>query len=282
MFKFDIMMWTLNGERFLPLVLRRVEDAIPKEFVDKKILVDDHSTDNTVKIARGFNWEVYMNPSTGISSGANEALRHVDCKYFISLEQDLLLSNDWIKKIPRYMELEDVAVAQGVRFSTEPTLRKIDTFAYKRVAVEGKPDRFGFSMDNNIFKTRLVKQVGGFPSECPVCTDGILMWKLGKLGCRWLIDTSVVSDHIRPGLKEFYSHQDNLLNRCVFSTMCVNRTNMKRVLRIFLTSPVRGAMMAIQMRHLPILWVYPKVRYYRARALTKNLKNHGKVSDGFA
>lgn len=77
--KFDIMMWTLNGERFLPSVLRRVEEAIPKKIVHKKIMVDDHSTDNTVKIAKDFNWEVYSNPSTGISSGANEALRHTEC-----------------------------------------------------------------------------------------------------------------------------------------------------------------------------------------------------------
>jgi glycosyltransferase involved in cell wall biosynthesis len=270
-------MWAMNGERFLPLVLRRVEDAIPKEFVHKRILVDDHSTDDTARIARDFNWEVYLNPSTGISSGANEALRHVDCKYFMSLEQDLLLSDDWVKKIPKYMEHEDVAVAQGVRYSTEPTLRKIDAYAYKRVALEGNPERFGLSMDNNIFKTRFVKEVGGFPSECPVCTDGILMWRLREAGHRWLIDTSVVSDHIRPSLKEFYSHQYNLINRCVLSPVCPTSTNMKRVLRIFITSPVRAAMMALQMRHLPILWVYPRYRYYRARALTKHLKDCGKV-----
>jgi glycosyltransferase involved in cell wall biosynthesis len=48
--KFDIMMWTLNGERFLPYVLRRVEKVIPKECVHKRILVVDHSTDITVRI----------------------------------------------------------------------------------------------------------------------------------------------------------------------------------------------------------------------------------------
>jgi glycosyltransferase involved in cell wall biosynthesis len=266
--RFDIVMWTLNGERFLPSVLRRVEDAIPKEFVHKRILVDDHSTDNTVKIAGDFNWEVYMNPSTGISSGANEALRHVDCEYFMSLEQDLLLSNDWIKKIPRYMELEDVAVAQGIRIATEPTLRKIDAYAYRRVEYA----RFGFSLDNDIFKTRRVKEVGGFPSECPVCTDGILNEKLGRLGYRWLVDVSIVSDHIKLSLKDSYSHQYKLIGRCAMSPMCKNRTSLKRMLEIFVASPARSALVAVQTRSLKVLWVYPKFRFHGARAMARRLK----------
>jgi len=49
--KIDVVMWTKNGERFLPLVLKRVDEGIPSEYVDKKILVDDSSTDRTVAIA---------------------------------------------------------------------------------------------------------------------------------------------------------------------------------------------------------------------------------------
>lgn len=62
----DLVMWARNGERFLQRVLKRIEKVILHEEINQKILVDDHSTDNTVKIAKQFNWSVYTNPSIGI------------------------------------------------------------------------------------------------------------------------------------------------------------------------------------------------------------------------
>ena len=50
--KVDLVMWTKNSSEFLPVVLRRIEGVIPSEVVGKKIIIDDNSTDNTVKIAR--------------------------------------------------------------------------------------------------------------------------------------------------------------------------------------------------------------------------------------
>jgi glycosyltransferase involved in cell wall biosynthesis len=82
--KFDLVMWTKNGEKLLSSVLDRIDSVIPYECVNQKILVDDHSNDRTVEIARDFNWTVYENPSTGISAGANEALRRVKSPLFIS------------------------------------------------------------------------------------------------------------------------------------------------------------------------------------------------------
>jgi glycosyltransferase involved in cell wall biosynthesis len=82
--KFDLVMWTKNGEKLLSSVLDRIDSIIPYECVNQKILVDDHSNDRTVEIARDFNWTVYENPSTGISAGANEALRRVKSPLFIS------------------------------------------------------------------------------------------------------------------------------------------------------------------------------------------------------
>ena len=90
--KVDLVMWTKNGAATLPDVLKRIDEAIPNENVCSKILVDDHSTDRTAEIAQGFNWVVYQNPGGGVANGANEALRHVSRDFFVSIEQDLILS----------------------------------------------------------------------------------------------------------------------------------------------------------------------------------------------
>jgi len=50
--KVDLVMSTKNGEGSLPQVLKRIDEAFPYENINQKILVDDHSTDKTVFIAK--------------------------------------------------------------------------------------------------------------------------------------------------------------------------------------------------------------------------------------
>jgi len=56
----DVCMWAKNGERFLPIVLKRIDDVIGRD-VNQKIFVDDSSTDRSVEIAKSFGWKVYPN-----------------------------------------------------------------------------------------------------------------------------------------------------------------------------------------------------------------------------
>ena len=50
----DLVMWTKNGAETLPLVLKRISEVIPNKFINKRIIVDDGSTDNISEIARDF------------------------------------------------------------------------------------------------------------------------------------------------------------------------------------------------------------------------------------
>jgi len=105
--KVDLVLWANNGAATLPMVLRRVDEGIPSEAVDKKIFVDEPSV-----VAEDFGWAVYLNEKGGGGSGANLALRHVTNEYFISLEQDVVLAKDWFEKIPKSLERKDVVVAR--------------------------------------------------------------------------------------------------------------------------------------------------------------------------
>jgi len=50
----DLVMWTKNGAETLPLVLKRISEVMPNKFINKRIIVDDGSTDNISEIARDF------------------------------------------------------------------------------------------------------------------------------------------------------------------------------------------------------------------------------------
>lgn len=54
-------MWAKNGAKTLPFVLKRIDEVIPEDSVQKRVLVDDNSADDTREIANSFGWEVFYN-----------------------------------------------------------------------------------------------------------------------------------------------------------------------------------------------------------------------------
>lgn len=275
--KVDLVMWTKNGEPFLPRVLKRIEEVIPNENVCQKFIVDDNSMDRTVNIARRFNWDVYPNPANGIPSGANECLRHVERDFFVSVEQDVILAKDWWDRIPPHMNDDKVAVAQGVRVSVEPTLRKLDEYIYGRLKSKHDLTRFGFSIDNNIFRTKVIRQLGGFPTDCPVCCDTVLIKQLArKTRYKWIVDKTVVSNHLRQDVKAYIEHEYALTKLCAKTPYCMNRPEKPFLvmLKLFLTSPMRAFVIAYKKKWPKMLYVYPTIRYKQLRACIDEVRDH--------
>jgi glycosyltransferase involved in cell wall biosynthesis len=277
--KVDLVMWAKNGARYLPIVLKRVDEVVPHENVCHKILVDDNSSDTTAKIAKDFNWTVYQNPYGGIPSGANEALRHVDANFFVSIEQDLVLAKDWWDKIPPYMENPKIAVASGVRIYSVKILKELSEFVNERI------DYVCISMDNNIFKTKIIKELGGFPNDCPICTDTILYKKINWFSpYKWVIDNQVVSTHLRKGVWHELRHLEKLEKMCTRTKLCgcyyvphytepklvikpivSGRNAQLHLFRLFLTSPIRGLHVAIKKGCPELFFVYPLIRLYKIK-----------------
>ena len=278
--KVDLVMWAKNGAEMLPYVLKRIDEVVPSEDVCHKILVDDQSVDQTVEIAKNFNWEIYANPKSGIPSGANEALKHVDCAYFVSVEQDILLAKDWWDKIPKFMTDKKVAVAQGIRISTDPVLKKLEEYEYGRLTVDKIRDLehardFGYSIDNNIFRTKVIRQLGGFPTICPVCSDTILFKKIMlETGYRWIIDKEVVSYHIRKSVKDYIQHYYTLSGLCARTPYCVPKRPhpLLTQMRLLLTSPLRGLIIAHSKKCPKILLLMPQIRFAYLKSLLRSRK----------
>ncbi len=73
---------TVRG--YCPQTLCRLEEVIPNQIISNRIMVDDHSEDDTIAIRKTHDWRVYTNPRRGVASGTYEALRHLSTKNFIS------------------------------------------------------------------------------------------------------------------------------------------------------------------------------------------------------
>jgi len=268
--KVDLVMWTKNGAETLPLTLRRIDEVIPREIVNKRIIVDDRSKDKTRETAKAFGWHVIFNEGKGISDGANTALKHVSSKHFISFEQDLLLAKDWWLKIPRHLSHENIIIASGIRLAQRPpALRKLEEYTFERYEkrMYSKKDyeefHCGKTIDNTMYKTDALKKLGGFPRpRKSAATDAELAHRVFLAGYEWKVDYSVKSVHLRKGLR------DELDHRYWYGTSWKEEDPWIRpILLRFLFSPFRGLYVAIKKKSPQIVYTYPLLRFYTLKGL---------------
>lgn len=272
--KHDILMWAKDGAPYLPLTLKRIDEALPHEVVNRKIFVNDHSTDNTPEIAKSYNWEVYDSPERGIGYGASLALSKVTTERFISFEQDVLIHRKWFDHVSRLIEDPKVAVAQGWRTASDKVIHNLDTIS---ISFFGQKL---YSIDNNIFKTKIVRQVGGFPTDVFYHVDAVLRYRIIKAGYRWICDTSVVSEHLKPfGYKKearrifnMSLEHPKLIQLGILGGEDARKLRRSNLVFAALRSPIIGSMMALYKRNPYVLPYYVLIKYGRLRA---NLCNGG-------
>jgi len=267
--RFDIVMWAKNGAATLPVVLERGEECLPKEFVHRKIFVDDYSTDGSRAIAEQFDWEVYDNVKGGVAAGVNKAFSLVDCEYFVSIEQDLLLTLHWWNRISALLEKPDVAVAQGWRLPPEAqlTLRRFEEYRLEHYKKHLLPI---FSIDNTMFRTSAARSIGLVPSELKYSgVDTYIYKNVTSLGYHWAIDYDLISAHLRQGgvreqVDRYYRYglDTPILERYDLSSESKYvHQGVKSVVSILLFSPFRAFPIAVAKRCPQIILYYPLIRF---------------------
>jgi glycosyltransferase involved in cell wall biosynthesis len=290
--KVDLVMWTKNGAETLPFVLKRISEVIPIEFVNNRIIVDDHSSDETRSIAQNFGWQIVFNEGTGISDGANTALKNVESECFVSFEQDLLLARDWWGKIPNFLEDPQVAAASGMRFADKPRgVRKLQQYVAKKYRGEAnlaswlrnrKTSAFtlGSTLDNTVYKTEIIRAVGGFPKmQVNAGVDSTLAYKLKRSGYSWVVDYDVQSTHIRKGLKQELQHQYwygtqlyEIWRKIEEDTNQGAPMTASGIMYRFLISPFTGLFVALKTKEPTITYIHPLIRFYYMKGLLEAMK----------
>lgn len=98
----SILIPCFNAAAFLRSTL---ESAIQNmEYGDEIILVDDHSTDGSLQLARGFlqneniNFKALINPNKGACSARNHAFSHAQNPLIQWLDADDILGKDKMKE----------------------------------------------------------------------------------------------------------------------------------------------------------------------------------------
>ena len=265
--KVDLVMWTLNGEKTLPLVLSRINRIIPKDIVNQRLIVDDGSKDNTVTIAGKYGWTVLKNEGKGISDGANTALKHVQTSYFCSFEQDVVLSSNWWNKVSALiLNKQDVAAACGLRFLPRNNFcYSIEPYQLTRKDVDFHGG-YGKTLDNTIWNTTILRSIGGFPKVNFAGIDTFLFNMFKLKGYEWLVDYDVRSLHLHYGgllneFKHYYFYGRSLPQ--IYSRLNISlyeNENTGALFLRFVKSPISSFKMALKMHDSRLIFSYPIIR----------------------
>jgi glycosyltransferase involved in cell wall biosynthesis len=284
--KVDLVMWTYNGAATLSAVLKRIAQVIPANAIGTKIISDDNSTDETRQIAQEHGWTVIINEGKGISDNANTALREVKADFFVSFEQDLLLAPNWWTSIPSALSDSKTAAASGMRFADKPPgIHELQRYVAKKYRGKAQLDSWlrgremaaftlGKTLDNTIYRTKVVREIGGFPTLTSSSgVDTVLAYEIDKAGYQWYVDYNVQSAHLRSGLKQELNHQYWYAKQLPeMSKKLASVTQKKQppvtpfdVIYRFLGSPFTGLFMAYKTRSPSLAYIHPLIRLYYLR-----------------
>jgi glycosyltransferase involved in cell wall biosynthesis len=279
-------MWTFNGAATLPAVLKRISQVIPVDYVNKRVISDDHSTDDTRKIAEANGWTVVLNEGRGISDNANTALKNVESEFFVSFEQDLLLAWDWWSRIPKALDDVKVAAASGMRFADKPRgVRMLQLYVARKYRGEAQLESWlrgremaaftlGKTLDNTVFRTRVVREVGGFPKLASSSgVDTVLAYELDEHGYQWKVDYGVQSVHLRGSLRQELNHQYWYAKQLREMWRRISQASRRQappvtkfdVFYRFAMSLFTGLFMAFQTREPTLVYIHALIRLYYLR-----------------
>jgi hypothetical protein len=276
--KVDLCTWTKNGSKTLIPVLKRIDRVIPAEEVGEKIAVDDSSVDSTVKILKEFNWKVYPNRRGFINGGTTEALSHVRSKFFVSVEQDVLLCSNWWDIVPKHMVDKTVAVAQGVEISTNSAERGIEKLILKKVKQIPLEKRASLwkTIGNNIYRSEIIRKLG-FVDDSTAMRP--FYEKITAHGFKWITDINAVSTHIHGDIFNAVRHTVTFYGQTQESTY-LDKMRTYRYLAGLAFSPLKGLKLAIETKEpqVQLLYILRKLAltpafFQRKQRRLYNLKN---------
>lgn len=254
-------MWSLNGEPTLSRCFESIERAIPSDSICHRYIVDGGSSDSTEDIAKSYGWKVVPARRRGIPYQANQALELVDTEIFASFEQDIGLNPEWFKVVmPALLSGPNVAVAQGLRAASgSKYLEAIDGYGVKH----GLVPRWIYSIDNNLYRTKALLSVDGFPPDCAVSADGAMRNNLFKHGWKWSVCRNVVSLHYRDS---FIKHLRHIVIQSAESKVLWETYPEYRIpdkLGRLVATPLTSAKMASEAHTPGVFFAYPLFRAVR-------------------
>ncbi|MFA5090966.1 MAG: glycosyltransferase [Candidatus Omnitrophota bacterium] len=165
------------------------------------LVVDDGSSDDTVKIASCFNVRIIRHGGNkGLAAARNTALMNIDAEFVASVDSDCVAEPDWLGALMKRFILPDVYAAGGRCLEKDArTVFDLWRSAHMRQYWQDKETMPSFLFGSNVvFRRSAFKLAGlyneGFKSNYE---DVDMFMRLKAKGCRWVYAQEAVVNHIK-------------------------------------------------------------------------------------
>ncbi|MBC7081642.1 MAG: glycosyltransferase [Thermoplasmatales archaeon] len=204
--KITVIIPTMNCEKDLEECMLALKNQKFKNF--DVLVVDGHSKDNTVAIAKKYGAKVIFDDGKTRASACNKALENVSTPYIAFTDADCLPPEDWLEKIIEDFEKYDVASIGGANFSPESDndFAKCVDIVYSSRFVTGSA-RYGKVYNeitevehnpgcNSAYSIKFIKGIR-FDESLPTAEDVVFDYEIRKKGGKILFDPELGMPHKR-------------------------------------------------------------------------------------
>ena len=185
--KISIAVCTYNRSDVLPKCLESLVDQTVDSKLFEVLIIDNHSTDDTKKIATDFcekyvNFKYIFEEKQGLSHARNRAIAEAEGEYLAYIDDDAIADKDWIKKIESVIQNnKDITAFGGPIYpwynKEKPKWFKDEfathSYGKQHFQLNEQNCPFGLSGSNMIFKKELLNKYNGFPAEYGMTGDKI-------------------------------------------------------------------------------------------------------------
>lgn len=234
--KVSVVILNYNGEKHLQTFL---PDVVRYSSPYSVIVADNASSDNSVAfIKENFSTVrvIQLEENGGFAKGYNEALKEIESEYFLLLNSDVEVSENWIKPLVKCLENDPLiaGVQPKVRSYSNRQLFEhagaaggfLDTnyFPFCRGRIFEKTEEDNGQYDNAmevfwasgvalLIRSSVFKEVGGFDERFFAHMEEIdLCWRAKIKGYRFMIEPKSVIYHVGGGTLEYMSPFKTFLN----------------------------------------------------------------------
>ena len=192
-----ILNW--NTEDFLRKFLPGLLESVSKVEGAEVIVADNDSCDGSLELMQ----ELFPNVKTlsfeknfGFTGGYNRAFKEIDCEYFVLINSDIEVSEDWLRPLVEWMDSHPDCGACAPKLHSWQEREK---FEYAGAA-GGHIDKFGFPFCRGRVMKRVEKDNGQYDSPADV------LWATGAC----LLVRSSVYETLGGLDERFFAHMEEI------------------------------------------------------------------------